>query len=87
MGLLAKAIREVPKYDLQFTAVNLVSKLEGISTTIKIIDERYSLKGLVVKTIELYSFEGEFAPLYNYYLKEYLELANKVELSIRAGKF
>ena len=87
MGLLSKMISEIPKFDLAFTIVELVSLLDGTKTTIKIIDECYSAKGIVVKTIELYSFDGEFAPLYNYYLSKYLELAKKVEEAVRSGKF
>lgn len=87
MGLLSKMISEIPKFDLAFTVVELVSLLDGAKTTIKIIDECYSVKGIVVKTIELYSFDGEFAPLYNYYLSTYLELSKKVEEAVRSGKF
>ena len=74
------------KYDLAFTVVKLVSISDGRETTIKIIDDCYSIKGVVVKTIELYSFEGECAPLYIYYLKKYMELAKKVDDAIRANK-
>lgn len=87
MGLLTKMISEIPKFDLAFTVVELVSLLDGAKTTIKIIDECYSVKGIVVKTIELYSFDGEFAPLYNYYPSKYLELSKKVEEAVRSGKF
>ena len=87
MGLLTKMISEIPKFNLAFTVVELVSLLDGAKTTIKIIDECYSKKGIVVKTIELYSFDGEFAPLYNYYLSKYLELSKNVEEAVRSGKF
>lgn len=86
MGLLAKMVRERPKFDLPFTVVKITSFKEDRETTIKIIDECYSKNGVVVKTIELYSFEGECALLYKYYTEKYLELALKVENAIRADK-
>lgn len=87
MGLLAQKAKEIPKLDLPFTIVKITASDTGKSTTIKIVDECYSLHGSIVKTVELPSFEGMFASLYNLALTRYLEMAFKVEQCARAGKF
>lgn len=87
MGLLAQKVKETPKLDFPFTCVEIVAQDSGKVTTIKVVDECYSLHGCVVKTIELPSFEGMFASLYNYTLKSYLDMAFKVEQAARAGKY
>ena len=86
MGLLTKMISECPKLDLAFTVVELVSLCDNKRTTIKIVDEQYSLKGVIVKTVEFPTFEGDFAPLYTDYLSWALNLAQTCENAIRAGK-
>ena len=75
------------KLDLAFTVIELVSLCDDKRTTITIVDERYSKRGAVVKTIELPSFEGDFAPLYLDYLSWALDLAKKCEEAIKTGRF
>ena len=86
MGILTKMINECPKGDFAFTVIKLVSLCDGAETVINIIDARYSIKGVVVKTIEFPSFEGEFAPIYQSTLAKALELAVKCENAVRAGR-
>lgn len=86
MGILTKMMQECPKGDFAFTAIKLVSLCDGAETVINIIDERYSIKGVVVKTIEFPSFEGEFASIYLSTLANALELARKCEDAVRAGR-
>ena len=86
MGQLSKTIKERPKFNIDFTVVRIISQKEGLESEIRIIDSSYSERGEVIKTIELYSFYGEYAEFYKKFLYGYLELARKVELAIRAGK-
>lgn len=86
MGILTKLIEECPKLDLAFTVVEFVSLCDGAHTTVKIVDAQYSIKGAIVKTIEFPSFDGIFAPIYQESLAEALELAQKCENAIRAGR-
>lgn len=87
MSQLSKTIKERPKFNLEFTLVRIVSQKEGLISTIRIIDSSYSEQGEVIKTIELYSFYGEYAELYKKFFYGYLELARKVELAIREGNY
>ena len=86
MGILTKIIKERPKFDIPFTVVKIVSIREEIETVIRIIDDSYSIKGTVVKTIELASFEGELAPLYLHYLNHYLKLAKEINTTLRSSR-
>lgn len=85
MDQLSKTIKERPKFKIDFTIVRIVSQKEGLESEIRIIDESYSEQGDIIKTIELYSFFGEYAEFYKKFFYGYLELARKVELAIRAG--
>ena len=64
MGIISKMLNERPKFDLPFTVVEIVSLSDNRKTTFRIIDDCYSIKGKIVKTIELYSFEGEYGEMY-----------------------
>ena len=86
MGVLAKTIKERPKFKIDFTVVRIVSQKEGLDSVIRIIDESYSEQGDIIKTIELYSFFGEYAEFYKKFFYGYLELARKVEMALRDGR-
>lgn len=83
MGLLTKMIQERPQFDVDYTVVKLVSRSDNKETAVKIIDECYSKKGLVVKTVELESFEGEYAAQYNYYLNMCFLLVRETRLALQ----
>lgn len=79
MGFLAEKIKSLPKYDVAFTVVEIVSLSDNRRTTVEILDACYSAKGVIVKTYELPSFDGEYSLLYNHYLRIALSTAKTVE--------
>lgn len=84
MGFLANKIKNQVKLDFPYTGVKIISVLEGWETNIKIVDEQYSLHGLIVQTIELYSIqEPQGAEIYMNLLSAYLNISNMFTRLIR----
>ena len=84
MGILADKIRNLVKLDFPYTGVRIVFVLDGKTTSIKLVDEQYSLRGLLVQTIELSSMDcPEDAEICSSLVAFFLKVENAVRRLIR----
>lgn len=85
MGLLSKMVTR-QKIPCDMTGIKLVAQDDGRETFIRLLDPQYSTNGEIVETVELPSFDGEYAVAYATVYSMYLHLALDIDNLLRAGE-